>query len=316
VLSVEVSVILPTYNRLSSLPAAVESVLSQSFRDLELIIVDDGSSEDVEGFAASIGDPRVRFIKRPVNGGAAAARNTGVAEAKGNYIAFQDSDDLWLPRKLERQIHFFDQLPADVGVVTGGKLLYGRDAAYNYGQGKVAYAPPPQSLLRLDEDQLAHLLLENRISLQNTLFRKSHIAGTAWFDSGARANEDWEFAIRTAQQTRIYEDIEPVVVGFVSADSISTSDRKQTLGTLRILRKNREILTRYARQHSLLLIEVGKALFRAGKYHSSYKFIYTGLRRYPPNIMPVVRTVARKIRSSIWPFPASKVCPDGRPTKP
>lgn len=294
VLSVAVSVILPTYNRLHSLPAAIESVLSQSFVDLELIVVDDGSADDIEGFVSALRDKRVRFIRRSVNGGAAAARNTGVAAANGRYIAFQDSDDLWLPRKLERQIEFFEQLPSDVGVVTGGKIVYGHDAGFRYGHGKVAYAPPPASVLRLDEDQVAHLLLENRISLQNTLFKKSHISGTDWFDTGARANEDWEFAIRTAQQTRIFEDIEPVVVGFVSPDSISKDDRKQTIGTLRILKKNKFLLEKYARQHSLLLIDVGKALFRLKKYRSSYRFVRAGLKKHPNNINQIFKSLLSK----------------------
>ena len=65
--------------------------------DLELIVVDDASNEDIEGLVAGIGDGRVRYIRRPVNGGAGAARNTGIAAARGKFIAFQDSDDLWLP---------------------------------------------------------------------------------------------------------------------------------------------------------------------------------------------------------------------------
>jgi glycosyltransferase involved in cell wall biosynthesis len=301
VLGVAVSVILPTYNRLSSLPAAIESVLSQSFRDLELIVVDDGSAEDVEGFVSSLGDKRIRFIKRPVNGGAAAARNTGVAAAKGKYIAFQDSDDLWLPRKLERQIAFFEHLPEDVGVVTGGKMVYGRDAGFHYGHGKVAYAPPPESVLRLDEDQVAHLLLENRISLQNTLFKKSHINGAEWFDTGARANEDWEFAIRTAQQTRIFEDIEPVVVGFVSPDSISKDDRKQTMGILRILRHNRSLFQKYGKQQSVLLIAVAMALFRAGKYRRATAFLAAGLKKGPGNIVMLPRALGREVKLKLFP---------------
>ncbi|KQZ94340.1 glycosyltransferase [Mesorhizobium sp. Root157] len=299
-MAIEVSVVLPTFNRLRSLPAAVESVLSQSFRDLELIIVDDGSSEDIEGFAASVSDPRLKYVRRPVNGGAAAARNTGVSESRGRFIAFQDSDDLWLPGKLERQIALFRELPDEVGVVTGGKIVYGRDERYRHGHGKVAYAPPPRSILRLDEDQVAHLLLENRISLQNTLFKRSHVSGAAWFDSGASANEDWEFAIRTAQQTKIYEDIAPVVVGFVSPDSISTDDRKQTMGMLRILRRNRALFDKYGNQHSILLIGVAMALFRTGKYRWAADFLAAGLRRNPRNILMVPRALGREMKLKLF----------------
>ena len=294
-----VSVILPTYNRSGSLHAAISSVLTQSYRDIELIVVDDGSSEDIEGLVRSIGDPRIVFIRRMTNGGAAAARNTGVAQAKGKYIAFQDSDDLWLPRKLERQIAFFAKLPDDVGVVTGGKLLYGRDARFNYGHGRVAYAPPPESILRLDEDQVAHLLTENRISLQNALFKKQHISDTVWFDSSAKANEDWDFAIRLVQKTRVYEDREPVVLGFLSPDSISSNFRSQTIGILRILKKNRVLLERYRKQRSIMLIDVAAALFRANKLKRSFNFLVAGLKDYPPHVGLVPRAFGRAIKLRI-----------------
>ena len=98
-----VSVVIPTYNRTESLRRAAASVLAQTYANLELIIVDDAS--DVPGaqaVAEALDDPRVRFVRREVNGGAGAARNTGVEAAKGDLIAFHDSDDEWLLDKLER----------------------------------------------------------------------------------------------------------------------------------------------------------------------------------------------------------------------
>src|SRR5690606_8280731 len=84
-LMVRVSVILPTYNRLDSLRAACESVLNQSFRDLELLVVDDASSEDIQPMIQELGDDRLHYIRRGRNGGAAAARNTGLTSARGEY---------------------------------------------------------------------------------------------------------------------------------------------------------------------------------------------------------------------------------------
>ena len=101
---VAVSVILPVYNRSGSLADSMRSVLSQSYRDLELIVVDDASTEDLRPIVDSVNDPRVRYIRRERNGGASAARNTGLAAAQGRFIGFQDSDDLWLPNKLQLQM--------------------------------------------------------------------------------------------------------------------------------------------------------------------------------------------------------------------
>ena len=101
-----VSVIMPVYNAEPWLSRAVESVLQQNHRNLELVAIDDGSTDDslsiLEAF--SRGDRRVRVRRQPVNGGVAAARNAGMAFAKGDYIAFLDADDWWHPAKLERQL--------------------------------------------------------------------------------------------------------------------------------------------------------------------------------------------------------------------
>lgn len=295
---VKVSVILPTYNRGHSLPAAINSVLAQSERDLELIVVDDASKDDIEHIVGQIGDTRVKYIRRKVNGGAAAARNSGLAEAQGRYIAFQDSDDLWLPGKLEAQLAKFDQLPGKVGVVTGGKLLYGRDSSGNYGSGLVSYAPDPKGRLPLEGDQLGHLLGENRISVQNTLFRRDCYPTLKWFDECARANEDWDFAVRLAQVTTIFEDAEPVVIGFVSNDSISTSGRKQTMGELRILKKNRAVLQRYPKQYAAMLRNVSRTLFKTNKPRLGRHMLMASLAVYPPGIFYFGGILMRFLRRS------------------
>jgi len=100
-----VSVIIPTYNRKAMLRDAVASVLAQSYRDFELIVVDDGSTDGTADDLRAHRGARVRVIVQP-HGGVAAARNSGVRRSRGEYIAFLDSDDLWLPPKLERQMNF------------------------------------------------------------------------------------------------------------------------------------------------------------------------------------------------------------------
>lgn len=279
-----ISVILPTYNRSATLVASIKSVLTQSYADLELIVVDDGSAEEIEKIVRSVDDPRIKFVRRPQNGGAAAARNTGLEHAKGDYIAFQDSDDLWLPGKLEKQFALLSAMPSHIGVVVGAKILYGRDNQWNFGPGRVCYAPLPEGRLCLDEDQLGHLLTENRISLQNALFRKNCFPKSTWFDTCATANEDWGFAIQLARYTTIYEDVEPVVLGFISVDSISMNRRRETIGMLRILRHNRDALASRKKQRSLLLIDVGRYCFLAGKKRRAARFLVAALRDYPLHI--------------------------------
>ena len=98
-----VSVIIPSYNRAHTLQRSIESVLAQTYSDLEVILVDDGSTDDTEAVVRAIPDPRVRYVRQK-NQGACAARNHGIDLADGEFIAFHDSDDLWHPEKLERQL--------------------------------------------------------------------------------------------------------------------------------------------------------------------------------------------------------------------
>jgi len=102
-----VSVIIPTYNRAGFVCEAIDSVLKQTFREFELIIVDDGSVDNTSEIVSSFDDARVKYIRQE-NRGVSAARNTGVLHSSAPLIAFLDSDDLWFPKKLEAQVSFFE----------------------------------------------------------------------------------------------------------------------------------------------------------------------------------------------------------------
>lgn len=99
-----ISVIIPTYNHAETLPRAIDSVLAQTFEAFELLIVDDGSTDGTADVAAAYEDDRIRYVSHETNRGASVARNTGIDRARGEFMAFLDSDDAWLPTKLERQL--------------------------------------------------------------------------------------------------------------------------------------------------------------------------------------------------------------------
>ena len=117
-----VSVVIPTYNRAGCLPRAIDSVLAQTFDDYEIIVIDDGSSDNTSEVLAAYGD-RVCVVKQ-VNQGVSAARNHGIRVARGEFVAFLDSDDEWLPRKLEAQVQYLNS-HSDVGFA--GCLGYCRE---------------------------------------------------------------------------------------------------------------------------------------------------------------------------------------------
>jgi len=113
-----VSVIIPTYNRASMLRRAVDSVLSQDYANLELVVVDDGSTDTTEDIMRAVTDPRVRYIRRNrPSGGAALPRNVGLREAKGAYIAFLDSDDEFFPGRISRQMAAFERVKPETDLM-------------------------------------------------------------------------------------------------------------------------------------------------------------------------------------------------------
>ena len=107
-----VSIILPTYNRAKLLPESIRSVLQQTFADFELLIIDDGSEDDTKEIVQAIADPRIRFFQLPHTGCTSKMKNFAIRESSGEFIAFIDSDDMWKPEKLERQIRLFAENPS------------------------------------------------------------------------------------------------------------------------------------------------------------------------------------------------------------
>ena len=152
-----VSVIIPTHNRRTTLSRAVESVLSQTFRDWELIIVDDGSTDGTDQDWADPGDPRIRYL-RTEHRGVSAARNLGIQEAGFPWIAFLDSDDTWRPEKLEKQLAALESHPGCLAVhsdeiwIRRGRRVNPKKIHRKYGGWVYRYSLPrcvisPSSIL-------------------------------------------------------------------------------------------------------------------------------------------------------------------------
>lgn len=203
-----ISIIIPTYNRENLITRSAESVLAQTYEDLELIIVDDGSTDNTQSIVKSIADSRVNYVKLPQGKGAPAARNYGVSIAKGEYVAFQDSDDIWIREKLDTQLEFLQRFDADVVAcaytdLTGSKLSYWD-----------AFSGPGQVLF-LD------LFPGNIISTQTILGKKECFLNCP-FDVDFPRLQDWELATRLVQTYRVFLDTEPLVKVCLQGDRISS----------------------------------------------------------------------------------------------
>ena len=201
-----VSVIVPTRNRAGYLlRRSIDSVLAQTFRDFELIVVDDASSDETPQLLATFTDPRLRVIRREQSSGVAAARNAGVREARGEFVAFNDDDDVWLARKLERQVEAMQAASPDVGLCLGGYMRWWKWGA--------VYIGGPELLALLDFKQGQTLDVEyGLVATPAWLVRRSLLIEAGAFDERLRLWEDLECAMRLRERCRFIHVDEPLYV--------------------------------------------------------------------------------------------------------
>ena len=192
--NMKVSVVIPTLNRGALLREAVLSVINQTHKVHEIIIVDDGSTENIREAVYDLNAP-LKIIHHETNKGHSAARNTGIKEASGELIAFLDSDDIWLPNKLEVQIPYFNTFER-AGLVGGG---------YEYidFNGQVASLPglPPE---QVTYDDLAIGLFAFSGSSPVALCKRDVFEKVGFFDEKLLLLEDWDMWIRISESFEVY----------------------------------------------------------------------------------------------------------------
>lgn len=234
-----VSVVIPAYNRAATIVAAIASVLRQTVAEFELVVVDDGSSDGTAEAAETVTDPRLRVVRLAENRGAAGARNAGVAEARGRWIAFQDSDDEWLPEKLARQLARLEQRPDAIAAYCG-LLTVGALAADAAGRTRLAYVP--DAGIDLVEGRIQPTLLkQNVMSTQTVVVRRDVFLALGGFDESLPAMEDWEFAIRLTGAGEIAFVDAPLVHQRFSPNSLTRNRAKQLRAHAMILEKSRPL---------------------------------------------------------------------------
>jgi len=278
-----VSVIIPTYNRVALLPEAIDSVFAQTYRDIELIVVDDGSTDDTRDLLAGYGN-RLQALFLPHAGYPPPALNAGIRAAHGEFIAFLDSDDRWLPDKLDRQMALLDGAP-QCGFAYG-------NVAFLYPDGSISPAviPPKQ----LPSGRILRDLVRNMFIHPSTLIvRRTLLERVGLFDEDAHGNTEYALILRLARLSEATCIPEPVALVRRHAGQYSESlgGHNYELALLALERLAREPLpwsvrlevrrssaryhTHLARLH-LLVGERDRALLSAAKDH-----LAQALRAYP-----------------------------------
>lgn len=185
----KVSVVVPVCDRAATIKRCMDSVLRQDFRDLELIVVDDGSRDATRDIVRSVDDQRVRLIEHGRNSGASAARNTGIEAARGDYIALLDSDDVFLPGKLSRQLAFLtagDDAATRAGISCTGYLIELLD------QHRVIEQRPAMTMVSVDA-----LLTGCNLGPGSTLMAERRVFDrVGLFDTSLRRFEDWLWLLK------------------------------------------------------------------------------------------------------------------------
>jgi GT2 family glycosyltransferase len=183
-----VSVVIPSHNRARLLERTLRSILAQHVADLEVVVVDDGSHDDTAAVAIAA-DRRVRVVRNPEPAGVSAARNRGIAAARGDWVAFCDDDDLWSPDKLTRQLTAADEAGTD--------WVYAGDVNVDERLHILSGGPPPDP-----EAVMAGLPRSNPLASggSNVVVRSKVLAAVGGFDPTLRRTEDWDLWIRIARR--------------------------------------------------------------------------------------------------------------------
>ncbi len=226
-----VTVVIPVFNRERTVVAAIESVLRQTYQSIEVIVVDDASTDGSIDAVRSVSDPRVRLVEAGTNRGAPGARNLGIATATGEFVAFQDSDDEWLPTKLQRQMDLFESRV--VAVYCGMAIVEPQGS----GRINVRYNPP--SNIPNPSGDLLNLLLESSIvSTQTLVVRRNALDVVDGFDESLPATEDWDLAIRLAKIGPIIFVDDLLVVQRFSANSLTRNAASRLSALQQVVEKH------------------------------------------------------------------------------
>lgn len=214
--SPRVSIVMPTYNSSAHVEAALRSILQQTYPDYEIIVVDDGSDDNTLDIVRAVA-PGARVFKQP-HGGAAAARNRGIRESNGEFVAFQDSDDLWHPTKLEKQIAAMDSVPS-VGMV-----MCGHKALTSDGE-RTSWSGANKSKLLVEGDSVLNIFLNSGVATPSVVVRRAVLDEVGLFEEQLQVGEDENLWLRIAYKFPI-ESVDEILITVRVHDRSLTGSRQ------------------------------------------------------------------------------------------
>jgi glycosyltransferase involved in cell wall biosynthesis len=254
-----VSIVIATYNRGYILPRAIESALKQTYKNIEIIIVDDGSTDNTEEIVEGFSEPRIIYIRHSENLGCSAAKNTGIKNSKGYFIAFLDSDDEYLPRKIAKSVEAFKNSSPRLGIVASN-YYKGNKNDRNIAVGKTY--------------KIKRLSLISSWVIRRDVFEKIGI-----FDERLILSQDIDFMIRFRKKLSFCFIEEPLQIIHQSKDS-AFYDKRKTIGIrkkyLLNLKNDPELYSRH-------LNYLGKDFCCLGQFKEARECFLKAFMAYPVN---------------------------------
>jgi len=261
----KVSVIIPTYNRAKYLCEAIDSVLAQTYKDYEIIVVDDGSTDDTKKVLAKYGSS-IRYYCQE-NSGIAVARNVGISLSEGEYIAFLDDDDIWLSDKLKVQMKYLEK-NSDIDLVTSRAEIID-------SEGHLTGGFKPSKFYATDFEGL---LNSNFIVVPSVVFKKKILSKVGYFDEKLRCCEDYELWLRIALKGKIYFMDQVLVKYRMTPNSLSKDLIKLYTSGIYIFKKLDRICN--SRQKQLIREMMSGVRYRLAKEYFKKKHIGKFLVNY------------------------------------
>jgi glycosyltransferase involved in cell wall biosynthesis len=294
-----VSVVIPSYNAARYVGAAIESVLAQTAADLEVVVVDDGSSDDTERIVRGYG-PKVRYLRQQ-NAGVAAARNHGLAESRGRLVGFLDADDTWLPRKLERQTAALAARPEL-------RACYSAFTAVDHDLRPLGVRRSPRVASMLED-----LLLRGNVvgSICTVLCEKALFDAAGGFDRALSQCADWDMWIRLSLLTDFLYLDEPLVTYRQHATNMSRDIRLYEKDSMLLLDKAfalpglpPEVRARRSEAYGRMFLVLAGSYYHAGAYADFLRCSSRALAHDPRRLGHMLGYPWRRLRrgvDSLWP---------------
>lgn len=252
-----ISIILPSYNRTKTINRCIDSLLNQTISDIEIIVVDDASTDNTFEIIKMYNDDRIKYIRLEKNGGSCKARNIGIDYAQGDYIAFQDSDDEWFTYKLEKQCIAMKKHAADI-VYCAYQMIDDREDTIQV----LPHSMPPE--IDTIDNTFHRMLLESTCSTQ-TILCTAECAKNIRFDESLPRLQDWDWAIRATEKYKTVFLREPLVKVYIQNDSITRFHSKYVVAINLMYNKYKEKIEKNKVAHYYWIGHIADGKFGMGQ---------------------------------------------------